>query len=137
MSTDDILADLMSRFAPGWPATLSVPDGWLPHLATLHTELAAIDPTGEVYTVAQVKEKFGGLRFYLAGTEPTCCVRWGNANPVPDDTCDEVQQRWEQAAVEHEHSAEHTTTVADHEARRARLDELIAAAEKASYTWDW
>jgi hypothetical protein len=49
--------------------TIGVPDAWLPHLAELDAAIAAIDPH---YKLAQVKEKFGGLRFYVrhAGTTP-------------------------------------------------------------------
>jgi hypothetical protein len=36
--------------------------GWHPLLQQLHTDIAALDPG---YKVAQVKEKFGGLRVYL------------------------------------------------------------------------
>jgi len=37
--------------------------GWYPLLADLDDELSAIDAD---YTVTQIKEKFGGLRFYAA-----------------------------------------------------------------------
>lgn len=35
--------------------------GWFPIVERLHEEMAKIDPD---YTVQQVKEKFGGLRYY-------------------------------------------------------------------------
>lgn len=47
-----------------WESTyqnLDIPDEWLPVIEHLHKDLLEIDP---YYTVAQVKEKFGGLRFY-------------------------------------------------------------------------
>jgi hypothetical protein len=40
-----------------------VGDGWLPLVARLHIELIKLDPT---YSVLQVKEKFGTLRFYAS-----------------------------------------------------------------------
>jgi|GEM_PF-2987537 len=43
-----------------WPR-IDVGDGWLPVVARLGDRLAGIDPG---YVVHQVKEKFGGLRFY-------------------------------------------------------------------------
>lgn len=43
-----------------WPS-IDVGDGWLPVVARLGDRLAGIDPG---YVVHQIKEKFGGLRFY-------------------------------------------------------------------------
>jgi hypothetical protein len=40
---------------------ISHDEGWNPLVETLDAELAKISPS---YTVRQVKEKFGGLRFY-------------------------------------------------------------------------
>jgi len=37
--------------------------GWHPILEQLHLDIIAVDPD---YTTSQVKEKFGGLRVYLA-----------------------------------------------------------------------
>jgi hypothetical protein len=47
-----------------WESTyqsLDIGPGWLPVIERLHADLLKIDPN---YVVAQVKEKFGGLRFY-------------------------------------------------------------------------
>jgi len=49
------------RFAPGW-GDLSVYQSWLPHVLELGKKLEEIDGT---YQVCQIKDKFGGLRFYL------------------------------------------------------------------------
>lgn len=38
-----------------------VDNGWVPLIAKLHIDLIKIDPK---YRISQVKEKFGGLRFY-------------------------------------------------------------------------
>lgn len=38
--------------------------GWLPLVAELHETLLTTDPD---YGVTQIKEKFGGLRFYTVG----------------------------------------------------------------------
>lgn len=40
--------------------------GWQPIIEKLHTELLKIDPD---YVVAQIKEKFGGLRYYFSFSE--------------------------------------------------------------------
>lgn len=47
-----------------WESTyqnLDIDDNWLPIVEKLHRDLLEIDPG---YVVAQVKEKFGGLRYY-------------------------------------------------------------------------
>ena len=41
---------------------ISVDDGWYPIIADLHTKLLEVDPD---YTLYQVKEKFGSLRYYI------------------------------------------------------------------------
>lgn len=37
--------------------------GWQPIIEQLHADLLALDPD---YTVEQIKEKFGGLRYYVS-----------------------------------------------------------------------
>ena len=44
----------------------NVGEGWHPILRTLEEELNAIDPN---FTLQQVKEKFGGLRYYASLSE--------------------------------------------------------------------
>ena len=63
LSEEDINAikDIQSRQTGGWAGQFSISEGWYPLVADLHRELLKIDPT---YSVQQVKEKFGGLRFY-------------------------------------------------------------------------
>lgn len=58
MSKEDVLA----RFAPGWPKSLDIGPGWYEIVFRLNEDLAALDPN---YSIAQVKEKFGGLRYYI------------------------------------------------------------------------
>lgn len=41
---------------------LDIGEGWYPLVIQLDAKLAEIDPD---YTLAQVKEKFGGLRYYV------------------------------------------------------------------------
>lgn len=64
MSQDDLdepLTWLQTRFQQGWPNDLDVYDGWLKMVSDLTLDLRSIT---EHFTVLQVKEKFGGLRFY-------------------------------------------------------------------------
>ena len=43
-----------------------VGEGWQPLIQKLHEDLTALDPA---YTVEQIKEKFGGLRYYIGFSE--------------------------------------------------------------------
>jgi hypothetical protein len=61
LNTPSIL-DLLSRFNPNFPTHLDVGPGWIHLIAQLNTDISYIDPH---YKIAQVKEKFGGLRYYV------------------------------------------------------------------------
>lgn len=45
----------------------NVGDGWKPIVQEVHDKLLALDPE---YRIVQVKEKFGGLRFYFMPASP-------------------------------------------------------------------
>ena len=61
MTTTPDLTPLKQRFEPKWYVGIDTGPGWFPLLLELDAKLAAIDPD---YRLLQVKEKFGGLRFY-------------------------------------------------------------------------
>lgn len=50
-----------SRQTGGWEGQFYIGDGWLHIVEELEARLSQLDPD---YRVLQVKEKFGGLRFY-------------------------------------------------------------------------
>lgn len=54
-------ADLKDNVAIG---SIDVNAGWLPIVVDLHRSILRLDP--EDYQVTQIKEKFGGLRFYYS-----------------------------------------------------------------------
>lgn len=58
---DDALERIRGRFLPGAYPSLDIRPGWYPIVIDLDRDLAAIDPD---YQLVQVKEKFGGLRYY-------------------------------------------------------------------------
>lgn len=66
MSDDDpeILRPVLTRFAAGRGASVDCGEGRWPIIAQLDRDIAAIE---SAYEVHQIKEKFGGLRFYYAG----------------------------------------------------------------------
>lgn len=74
METDKLLEDLSERAR--LHAGYFLPDGWKEIVASCHKDLIELAPT---YAVYQVKEKFGGLRFY--------------ADP-PENFSDEGRQRF-------------------------------------------
>jgi hypothetical protein len=57
----DIVEILKERFVEGYSTYVDVDLGWHPILEDLHNELIKITPDYQIY---QIKEKFGGLRFY-------------------------------------------------------------------------
>jgi hypothetical protein len=59
----DQLAEIKERFAPGWLKWIDVGEGWYQLVIDCHNELLAIDPT---YQIEQIKEKYGGLRYYCS-----------------------------------------------------------------------
>lgn len=54
---------IVARIVPGWRQKVFIGQGWWPLLVRLDQRLARLDPD---YDIVQVKEKFGGLRFYAA-----------------------------------------------------------------------
>jgi hypothetical protein len=57
----DQLLDLLEHIPVEWGRHLRVSKGWYPLIVKTHQLLLELDPDYEAY---QVKEKFGGLRFY-------------------------------------------------------------------------
>jgi hypothetical protein len=57
----EILRPVLTRFAARWARTVDCGEGWWPIIAKLDQDIATISPDYEVH---QIKEKFGGLRFY-------------------------------------------------------------------------
>jgi hypothetical protein len=63
LGEDGPLAPLHERSAhPDIPVMISPPLGWVPLVLGLNDALAVMLPD---YTIAQVKEKFAGLRYYI------------------------------------------------------------------------
>ena len=62
--TDGLIA-IMMRIPDGWGRWISCDRGWYSIIIDVDQKLAKLDPN---YTIHQVKEKFGGLRYYFAAT---------------------------------------------------------------------
>lgn len=61
--TREKLEKVISRIEDGWLVTVSCDSGWDDLIVSLDKELSDIDPN---YVIHQIKEKFGGLRYYFA-----------------------------------------------------------------------
>ncbi len=59
---------LRKKIQPPYYQTIDVDEGWYQLVIDCDAELSAIDPK---YDLQQVKEKFGGLRFYFQPSDPS------------------------------------------------------------------
>lgn len=67
MEFPEYLEPILSRIDSSFPRDIECGKGWWPLLADLNAKLAEIDPDYRIY---QIKEKFGGLRYYFAPSFP-------------------------------------------------------------------
>ena len=56
------IEQLRTKFVPGWLNVVQVDEGWYGIVLNCDKELSELDPD---YRVHQIKEKFGGLRYYF------------------------------------------------------------------------
>lgn len=68
MEYPDFLNTVIARIDPNHGKHISCDEGWWQLISLCDKELADIDPD---YTIFQVKEKFGGLRYYYSPSSPT------------------------------------------------------------------
>lgn len=61
------LANIIARLDKNYGLEIWCGEGWWPIIKQIDAELSQIDP---YYTVYQVKEKFGRLRYYFAPSAP-------------------------------------------------------------------
>jgi hypothetical protein len=67
MTQVEKLNEIRDQFLPGYWPGLDVCSGWYDLILCTHAALIAIDPE---YGLCQIKEKFGGLRYYISeGTD--------------------------------------------------------------------
>jgi hypothetical protein len=62
----EALRGILARIPDGWGRWISCGRGWYPLIVELDEQLRVLFPT---YAVHQVKEKFGGLRYYWDAEE--------------------------------------------------------------------
>jgi len=64
---EQIKQNIHQSFGKGWEKLLRCDDGWINIIAECHSELLAIDNN---YSIYQIKEKFGTLRYYCEPSNP-------------------------------------------------------------------
>lgn len=57
---------LRGKFAPGFASYIEIDEGWYQIVIDCDKELTELDPS---YRIVQIKEKFGGLRYYFNPSE--------------------------------------------------------------------
>jgi len=67
MEYPDFLQPVLSRINPDYGVVISCESGWWNIISKCDKELSSIDPD---YTIFQIKEKFGGLRYYFSPSNP-------------------------------------------------------------------
>lgn len=60
------LEKLKDKFADGWLKSIEIDEGWYRIVLDCDAELSQLDPD---YKILQIKEKFGGLRYYFIPSE--------------------------------------------------------------------
>lgn len=68
MNYPDYLSPVLERINPEYGITISCDEGWWSLIALCDKELSSVDP---LYTIFQIKEKFGGLRYYYNPSNPS------------------------------------------------------------------
>lgn len=67
MNKQDKLNSIKSRIEDSSLQVLDIPEEWEDIVIDCHEQLIKIDPD---YTIIQIKEKFGGLRYYFNSDSP-------------------------------------------------------------------
>lgn len=67
MNYPEYLEPVLARFADNYAKTIDCGEGWWKLISACDTQLAKIDP---YYTIFQIKEKSGGLRYYYSLSNP-------------------------------------------------------------------
>ena len=61
------IVDILQRIPDGWGRWITCDKGWYKLIIDTHKKLKYIDPNYEIH---QIKEKFGGLRYYYQSSFP-------------------------------------------------------------------
>jgi len=67
MKLNSDISKVLERFVGGFPPVIDCGEGWYPLIVRLDRDISSIDP---LYTIYQIKQKFGSLRFYCNPSNP-------------------------------------------------------------------
>ena len=124
------LKKILRRFGEEWPAYIACGPGWYPILVDLDQKLNEVAPH---YELAQVKEKYGGLRFYVELPEERGALGiWEARNPMPLGTDNPEAEDWWRRLDEWEASPEGKEALKEAKRTLERVRELVDAAEYLS-----
>lgn len=130
----DGLKAIMERIPSGWGRWIRCDKGWYPLIINLNDELTNIDPN---YELCQVKEKFGGLRYYWDSGLMVCCNEWNRANPRPEPGLggdeNSPYKKWVRAQDEHYESKEHDFTYRKANADICLMEKIVYHYERLSF----
>jgi hypothetical protein len=134
----DILTDVMKRIPPSWGRWISCQKGWYPLIAETHQALVDIFPN---YQVHQVKEKYGGLRYYWGANETVQmpghpCPRYPGPD-APEYLAEQYKKdhlAWHQLLKEYLESETGQAASEQLNERHQKADRIVEAAEKKSLT---
>ena len=140
----DALRRMLARIPDGWGRWIGCSRGWYPLLVELDEQLGTLFPN---YEIQQIKEKFGGLRFYWsvgervtnpADPEPTAPTLGADTDAEKAAARNEWERAydaWEQRLATYLETDEGVAHQAAFDRRFKLAEQLVEAAEqRASVT---
>jgi len=118
---EDGLRKILQRIPNGWGRWISTGPGWYPLLVDLDDKLSELFPN---YEVQQVKEKFGGLRYYW---EPPYGTPYSLIDSMPDDA--DAFSDWLKRKELWEASNAGKDIITAFQRRREQANQLVRATE--------
>ncbi|MGP8241981.1 MAG: hypothetical protein ACLQQB_09505 [Solirubrobacteraceae bacterium] len=133
----EALREMLVRIPDGWGRWIRCDRGWYPILVELDEQLRTLLPT---YVIHQMKEKFGGLRYYWESGEDV----HDPADPEPSTPGRaDNEAEWERWRQQHDawyerldayrQTPEGQRRIADLERRVELAEQLVNAAERRAY----
>lgn len=140
----DALTRMLARIPDGWGRWIGCSRGWYPLLVELDEQLGMLFPN---YEIQQIKEKFGGLRFYWsvnervtnpADPEPTAPTLGDETDPekaTAQNEWERAYEAWDQRLARYLETDEGVARQAAFDRRSELAAQLVEAAEqRASVT---
>lgn len=138
----EALRSILLRIPDGWGRWISCDRGWYPLLVELDEQLRALLPN---YVLHQVKEKFGGLRYYWESgkdvhdpEDPEPPTPGRDGNEAERDRWSQQHDAWSERLDAYQQTPEGQVRIADLERRIKLAEKLVDTAEqRASVTCEF